>query len=347
MEVLNIRIIKYTDKKGNGEFFYYRDVINFFDELLDYCNGMVLALKIFFVMKYKNGYQLPLAFLIDELKAQTENKWLEVNNCISTIIRHNDSQLVIYAFVKTTDILKVKYFLLQISNLAESLMSGYKRYFITFRSNCAYSGCCAFDGVKLTAARLSPNEDYKLFIDAIDESRFLFKSKIKYPRIIYKIDNLIESFLIQLRIRNPELKSLITKVDIEIPNYEIHENRLHSVINADVVINNQNKTEVNVYIRKYYKAIVRRVFKQRMKRKCYNAIVKLLPLGFAKISVYSTLMCKRTYSNYGLEKELICVIKYKKLSRIRSPSLFEAEVENHGLYSIEWNKKWLEENDNT
>ena len=78
-------------------------------------------------MQYKNGYQLPLAFIIDELKAQTENKWLEVNNYISTIIRHNDSQLVIYTFVKTTDILKVKYFLLQIANLGESLMPSFAR----------------------------------------------------------------------------------------------------------------------------------------------------------------------------------------------------------------------------
>ena len=88
------------------------------------------------------------------------------------------------------------------------------------------------------------------------------------------------------------------------------------------------------------------VFNQRIKKKCRNGITNLLPLGFARITVYSTLMRKRTYSNYGLEKDLICVIKYKKLSRIRCPSIFEAEVENHGLYSIEWNKKWLEMNIN-
>lgn len=277
-------------------------------------------------MQYKNGYQLPLAFLIDELKAQTENKWLEVNNCISTMVRYIDTQLVIYAFVKTTDILKVKYFLLQTVNLAESLMPGYERYFITFRSNCVYPGCCTFNGVKLATARVSPNEDYKLFVDAIDESGFLFKSKITYPRIIYKIDNIIESFIIQLRIRKAELKMLLTKVDIEIPNYEIHKNRIHSVINADIVLNNQNKTEVNEYIRKNYKAIVRRIFKQRMKRKCCNTIVKLLPLGFVRIFVYSTLMRKRTYNNYGLGEELICVIQYKKLSRIRCLSISDSEI---------------------
>ena len=45
-------------------------------------------------------------------------------------------------------------------------------------------------------------------------------------------------------------------------------------------------------------------------------IAKLLPLGFARIFVYSTLMRKRTYNNYGLGKELICVIQYKKLSAV-------------------------------
>lgn len=339
--------IKYTDKKGNSELFYYRDIINFFDELLDYCNAMVLALKIFFVMQYKNGYQLPLAFLIDELKAQTENKWLEVNNCISTMIRHNDSQLVIYAFVKTTDILKVKYFLLQTVNLAETLMPGYERYFITFRSNCVYPGCCAFNGVKLAAARLSKNEDFKLFIDAIDESCVLLKSKIKYPAFIYKIDSFIESFAIQFKIRKTELKRLLNNVNIEITNYEIHKNKMHSVINADIVFNSSNKTEVTECIRNYCKTIVRKVYNQRMKRKYCNTIVKLLPLGFARISVYSTLMRKRTYNNYGLGEELICVIQYKKLSRIRCLSIFDAEIETHGLYRIEWNRKWLEINNNT
>ena len=188
-----------------------------------------------------------------------------------------------------------------------------------------------------------PDEDYKLFVDAIDESGFLFKPKIKYPRIIYRIDNLIESFAIQFRIRKTELKKLFNIINIEIPNYEIHKNQLHSVVNADLVLNDWNQTEVDEYIRKNYKVTVRKVYNQGKKETHQKGIVNLLPLGFARISVYSTLMRKRTYSNYGIEKELICILKYKKLSRIRCPGLYEAEIENHGLYSIEWNKKWLEE----
>ena len=345
IEYLNNEI-KYTDKKGNSEIFYRADVITFFDELLDCCNAMVLALKIFLVMHSKAGYQLPLAFLIDELKEQTENKWIKVNNCISTSIKSDLSQLVIYAFVKTTDILKVNYFMYQTANLAESLMPGYERYFLTFRSQCAYPGWYSFNGDKLAAARLSPKEDYKLFVDAVDKSGSLFKAKIKYLRIIYAIDSFIESFSIQLRIRKTELEKLFNKINIEIPNYEMHENGLHSVMNADLVIDNWNQTEVNDYIRKYHKVIVRQVFNKGKRITNYNKIEHFLPLGFARISIYSTLMRKRAYKNYGLEKDLICVLKYKRLARIQCPSILGAQIENHGLYCIEWNAKWLEKDNN-
>ncbi len=53
-------------------------------------------------------------------------------------------------------------------------------------------------------------------------------------------------------------------------------------------------------------------------------------------------MRKRAYNHYGLEKDLVCVIQYKKLQKISCPSLFESIIEQHGLYRIEWNKKWLE-----
>lgn len=341
VEYLNNEI-KYTDKKGNGETFYYADVISVFDELLDCCNAMVLALKVFLAMQ--KGYKFPLAFLIDELKAQTDNKWIEVNNCISTTIQSDVSQLIIYSFVKTTDINKVNYFMLQTANLAESLMPGYGRYFITFRSKCAYPGWYSFNGDKLAAARLSQAEDYKPFVDAIDESGVLFKSKITYPQIFYKMDSFLESFVIQAKTRKNEVKKLFNKLDMSISNYEIHKNGLHSVINADITLNTQDGMDVNEYMKKHCQIIVRQVFNQRKRRVKHNCIMIFLPLGFVRISVYSRLMRKRTYNSYGLGKDLICVIKYKGLSRIRCPSIFGSEIENHGLYSIEWNKNWLENN---
>lgn len=325
--------IKYTDKKGNNEIIYYADVITLFDELVDCCNAMVLALKIFFTKKAKNEYKLPFAFLIDELKAQSENKWLEVNNCIQMTIQSKVSQMLVYTFVKTTDVLKVNYFMLQIANLAESLIPGYDRYFITLKSKCAYPGWYSFNGAKLKLARCSIAEDYTLFKNAIDESGVLFHTKIKYPTFFYKIDNFVESFLIHFRILRKKLENEYKKANIILKNYESHKSGFSNIVNGDIVLTVYNNVDIAEFIRNHYSQIVRYVSRHT---------VKLLPLGFARISVYSKQMRKRTYKHYGLGEDLVCVIQYKKLQRIRCRNIFESTVEEHGLYRIEWNKKWLE-----
>lgn len=68
----------------------------------------------------------------------------------------------------------------------------------------------------------------------IHKSVFLFNPKITYPTFIYKMDNFIEGFAIQFRIRKSELKRLLNKVNIKIPNYEIHKNMKHSVIKMQI-----------------------------------------------------------------------------------------------------------------
>ena len=109
-------------------------------------------------------------------------------------IQGNKSQLLIYTYVKTTDVLKVELLMFQIANIAETLLPDYERYFITFRSNCSYPGWFSFDGSKLAFARMSKTDNYKVFIDAIDESGMFLKTKLKFPKLIYKIDNFIQSF---------------------------------------------------------------------------------------------------------------------------------------------------------
>ena len=335
VEYLNNEI-KYTDKKGNSEILYSVDVITLFDELVDCCNAMVLALKIFFASQYKNEYKIPFALLIDELKTQNENKWLEINNCIQMTIQSKGTQLLVYALVKTTDVLKVHYFILQVASLSESLMPGYDRYFISLKSEHAYSGWCSFDGAKLKQARTTTTEEYVPFVNAIDDSGVFFHPKIKYPKLFYKFDNFVESFLIYFRITKKNLENEYKRSNILIKNYESHRSYFSTVLNADVVLIVNSEVDISKYIKSHYSKIVRYVSRH---------IIKYLPLGFARISVYSKQMRKRTYKHYGLGEDLICVIQYKKLQRIRCRNIFESIVEEHGLYRIEWNKKWLELHD--
>lgn len=282
-----------------------------------------------------------MSFLIDELKAQTEKKWLIVNNCIAMTVHSNKSQLLIYTYVRTSDKLKVNYFMIQIANIAESLMPGYDRYFITFKSNCAYPGWYSFDGAKLAQARMSAADDYVPFVNAIDENGVFFHPKIKLPKIFYKIDSFIESFLINFRIERCKFKNEYKKANILIPNYEIHRNGISSVVNADMVLTVNDNVDITAYIRNNHRKLVKYACKHgKCTSKQYD-LAKMMPLGFARISVYSKLMRKRTFKNYGLGKELICVIQYRKLSRIHCPAIYESSVEVYGLFRMEWNYKYL------
>ena len=218
-----------------------------------------------------------------------------------------------------------------IANLAETLMPGYDRYFIKLKSKCAYDGWYSFDGVKLEQARKATAEDYKSFVTAIDdEAGIFFHPKIKFPHLFYKIDNFIEIFLAHLKNTKSSLKNEYKEKNILIVNYESHRNSILSVVNADIVI--LGVENIIEYVEKHYKKIVHYVSRQ---------VAKIYPLGFARIAVYSRMLRKRTYKHYGLDKCLICVIQYKKLSEISCPTIFESTVENYGLYHIEWNKKWL------
>lgn len=151
----------------------------------------------------------------------------------------------------------------------------------------------------------------------------------------------IESLLIHFGILKSEFKKAHNRTNILIPNYEIHRNGMSAVINSNMVLTVKEEGDIVTYIRNYYQQLVRFVCKHGKSMSKRYDFERLLPLGFARISVYSKLMRKRTYKNYGLGKDLICVIQYKKLQRICCPNIFGSTVEEHGLYRIEWNKKWL------
>ncbi len=64
-------MVKYRDKKGNEETYNDSEVIRLFDDLLDVCNGLALALSLFFLTHQKDGYNVPRELLLDELREST------------------------------------------------------------------------------------------------------------------------------------------------------------------------------------------------------------------------------------------------------------------------------------
>ena len=98
----------YEDKRGNRQELDNYHIIRKFDDLLDVCNGLLLAFSIFILTRKDDRYRLPVNLLIEELRAETRTPYWEVAGCLpSTQI--NGTQLIIYARINTMDERKVKF----------------------------------------------------------------------------------------------------------------------------------------------------------------------------------------------------------------------------------------------
>ena len=88
--------ICYRDSRGNEETFHTRYVLRLLDDLVDTCNGLATALKVFLVVSLNEGY-IPLReLLVEELQEETRTPWWSIEGCIETEIP-GKSQLIVYA----------------------------------------------------------------------------------------------------------------------------------------------------------------------------------------------------------------------------------------------------------
>ncbi|MGI0517664.1 hypothetical protein E4N81_06395 [Treponema denticola] len=331
--------IEYTDKKGNSITLFYRDIIRLFDDLIDVCNSLSLSIKIFLLLYKNEGIKLPHSFLMEELFEETKTKWIKVEGCVETIIPQGN-QLIIYTRLNTTDDRKILFLSFHIAMLAEYLSPGYVRYFISLKSDKCMSGWIAFSGCELEKVRKLKSESYSDYKYAIESPGLFFIPKYRLPKIFYKLDSLKESFKYQYKIQTDVLKQALLKAFILVKNSNMRRNSWGIVLSGEVFIDVKNN-EIPEYIRKYRKKLIHSVLRVARNQKTFFSIEKYLPLGYARISIYSKEYRKRQLPEYGLGEALVCTIQIQKISRIKSPDIFGAKIEQIGKYRIAWNKNWL------
>ncbi|MCY4189720.1 MAG: hypothetical protein OXD42_00040, partial [Rhodospirillaceae bacterium] len=164
-------IVQYVDKRGNQKQVDPCRIIRRFDDLLDVCNGLLLAFSIFMLTRDDGRYELLANLLVDELRAATRTPYWRIAGCLP-VPDANRSQLVVHV---RPDTQKVQLSLFHSAILLEQLAPGYERYFFSFRSGKCWPGFAAFDGRELTKRRMakSPIEGYG---DVLEE-KLLFLSR--------------------------------------------------------------------------------------------------------------------------------------------------------------------------
>ena len=334
-------LIQYEDKKGNRQQLDAYGIIRQFDNLLDVCNGLLLAFSVFMFTRDDERYELPANLLVDELRAATRTPYWDVVGCLP-VPHASKSQLVVHVRPDTLDRQKVQFSLFHSAIMLEKLAPGYERYFFSFRSKKCWPGFAAFDGRKLATLRESesPLEAYG---DVLEDKLLFFKPRIPLPRMLAKLGSLWLSYKIQRPLVADDIRQRLGWPQLVVRSSAIHRNGWGIVLDARVVVGREARDMDQDLVRRNCARIIRKCAKFGRAELSFFNICKYLPLGFCRIHIYRTDHRTRRLSNFGLANDLVCTIQVQRIRRIRSPDIIGSTIETKGRYRIAWNRLWLED----
>jgi hypothetical protein len=242
--------IRYRDKKGNEETFGTASVVRLFDDLLDTCNGIAAAIKVFFLLSRDRSCISLRELLVEELQEQTWTPWWAIEGCVESKIV-GKSQLIVYARPDSRHYAKVQWSTIQSGILAEFFAPGYDRYFFSLRSRNAWPGWAAFDGKKLRDFREAGVDDLSLYSGIVEDNLIFYVAQPAMPALLAKLDTLAESFRINMPIAMQHVRENLGIPRIVCRNAAVHRNSWGAVLNAEVVIEGVDDEAAVSVIRKH------------------------------------------------------------------------------------------------
>ena len=334
------RQIRYCDKKGNEETFDTTDVIRLFDDLLDTCNGLAAAIKVFFLISRSQGYIPPRELMVEALQELTWAPWWAIEGCVEAEIDLR-SQLTVYAKPNSRDYRKVFWSTVQSGILSESLASGYDRYFFSLRSRKALPGWAAFDGQKLRALREGGADALSAYQGILEGDVVFYVPQPAIPAALGKIDTLAASVRITVPTAIRKIRDILGIPAMFCRTAKLHRDSWGAVFHGSVVIEGIDGQEVVRAIRKNCGRIVRTGKKEARRESGVN-IVGLLPIGYAQVVVFIRDYRQRRLSGFGLGEDLVCTVTLQRIRHIKSPDILGSTIETMGKWRIAWNRAWLD-----
>jgi len=335
--------ILYRDDKGNEEVLSDNEIIRLVDDLVDACNGIALALKIFLFSHINDGYILPKQILLEQLQAETDTPWWHIVGCMPSRLALQN-QLIVYARPDSRDYYKVLYSAFLSGVLAEYFAPGYDRYFFSLRGPKALPGWAAFDGRRLLEIRNKGTKVLTDYRDALENNLVFYTPKLRLPRFLGKLDTFIQSFRIHWPLVLSDIREKIGRPDIRVRTSEIYRSGWGCGLKGAVVIPAVRGPHGQDLIRANCGRIIRTVLSDARRSVSLMDITHYLPLRYARISIFSQNYRKRRLHSFGLGVDLVATVQVKWLTKIRAPDIIGSQIEIKGRYRIAWNRKWLAQN---
>ena len=333
------REIRYRDQRGNQETFSASSVVRLFDDLLDTCNGLAVAMKVFFIVSLDRGYRPPGELMIEVLQEQTWAPWWAIEGCVEAEIAGR-SQLTVYARPDTRDSRKVIWSTVQSGILSESLSPGYDRYFFSLRSRKALPGWAAFDGQKLRELREKGAESLSDYRGVLEGDVIFYVPRLALPTMFAALNTLATSVSIAIPTAMQKIRDGLESSRMFCRDATLHRNSWGAVVRGGIVIEGLDGPELVKVIRNNCGRIVR-MGKRHARKEVGFCIATLLPIGYAQIAVFRRDYRHRRVSGFGLGKDLVCTVRLQRLRRISSPDIIGSTIETNGKWRIAWNREWL------
>ncbi len=333
--------VRYTDARGKPETLDHDEIVSLFDDLVDACNAAALALKVFLLRRLGDPYLPPQELLLDELVAETEAPWWRVEGAVPAELAGR-KQLVVYVRAKTRDYLKVLWSAFATGVLAEFFAPGYDRYFLALRSPSGFPGWAAFDGRKLRAVREAGPAGLQDYKGALEDNLVFYAPTRRIPGFLRLGGSMLQAARLQWALWRADLRQQLGLPQIAVREAEVHRNGGWSVLNASVVVAGPGGPPDQELLRHSCGRAIRAARSAASRQCSLLSAARYLPLGYARIAVFSRDYRRRKLRNYGLGPDLVGTIQVKRIARIQAPDIWGAEVEARGPYRIAWNRAWLD-----
>lgn len=334
--------IRYRDKKGNTETLDMWSIVRLCDDMLDTCNAIAAALKVFLISSGPAGYAAPHELLVEELMEETRSPWWSVTGCMQS--EYSDMpQLLVYARPNTRDVLKVQWAATQTAAMAAHLSPGFDRYFLSLRTEKAWPGWAAFDGRRLAQvaqAGASGAHDFAVAIES--EGGFMYVPTPRLPRILGRLDTFAQSWRLHWPLAVHQIRDNLGRLPVIARDAKMHRNSWGYVLNGAVVLPGVDFSNAASTVRSNRRRIIRAAARLARAEQSWFSVARYLPLGYARIAVVTMDFRRRRIAGFGLGPELICTLQRQRIRRIKSPDIMGSTIENSGSWRIAWNRSWIE-----
>lgn len=338
------REIRYRDLRGNEYSSGLDEVVRLVDDLLDECNGMVAALKVF--LRYASGgsYRVPLQLQLEELQEESRTPWWSVDGCVESEVLSGDRQLIVFCRASSMRYKTVQWSAFRCGVLAECFAPGYDRYFVAIRAARTMSGWAAFRGKELRLAREKAErdpQDHSGYGSVLEEPGVFFKPRVRIPDGVARLGTLWWFVRTAWSAIKARLASELSRPTLACRDVEVHRNGWRAVVRGSVVLSGVEPEDTVAVLRRYRRYILRKV-RRHARRTAGGWWVLCLPTGYSALKVYTRDFRLRRLKRFGLGAELVGVLYLWRIQRVEHVEIVGATVETAGAWRLAWNRAWLE-----